>query len=209
MSRAKFDQQLNDINQLVIDLSTITKKHLEEAYTSYVTKDVNLARTSIASDIKVNKLYEELDQQAIQLILQQQPVATDLRKIIGIIKIATDIERIADFAVNIARSSIQLINNQSTIINKEIEKMFYSMLQMYDQTFQAFVTNDRFLAQEMIDYDDIIDQYYVTILYDISELNKEAHLIEECLQLGFLARYLERTADHLTNIAENILYINK
>ena len=209
MTRAKFDQQLNDINQLVIDLSTITKKHLEEAYTSYVTKDVNLARTSIASDIKVNKLYEELDQQAIQLILQQQPVATDLRKIIGIIKIATDIERIADFAVNIARSSIQLINNQSTIINKEIEKMFYSMLQMYDQTFQAFVTNDRFLAQEMIDYDDIIDQYYVTILYDISELNKEAHLIEECLQLGFLARYLERTADHLTNIAENILYINK
>lgn len=209
MSRAKFDQQLAEINQLVVDLGSLTKVHLEEAYASYVTKDINMARASIASDIKVNKLYEELDKKAIQLILQQQPVATDLRKIIGIIKIATDIERIADFAVNIARSSIELINNQSTKVNNDIEKMFHSMLSMYDQTFLAFQTNDKFLAQKVIDFDDNIDEHYLTILYDITELNKQEHLIEECLQLGFLARYLERTADHLTNIAEHILYINK
>lgn len=209
MSRAKFDQQLEEINQLVLELGSLTKVNLEEAYASYVTKDIHMARASIASDVEVNELYEKLDKKAIQLILQQQPVATDLRKIIGIIKIATDIERIADFAVNIARSSIHLINNQSTKVNSDIEKMFHSMLSMYDQTFLAFQTNDKILAQEVINFDDYIDEHYLTILYDITELNKQEHLIEECLQLGFLARYLERTADHLTNIAEHILYINK
>jgi len=209
MPRLVFDRQLNELYQLVFELSEITRQHFVESYAAYVKKDISLAEKSIASDVEVNKLYEQLDQKAIQMISQQQPVATDLRKIIGVIKIATDIERIADFAVNMSRASIYLNSNNSVKINQDIDKMYESMMKMFNDTFTAFMNNDKKLAQKVIEFDDVMDEHFITIINNIKELNKEEHLIEECLQLGFMARYLERTADHLTNIAENIIYIQR
>lgn len=209
MPRLVLDRQLKELYQLVLELSEITRTHFVESYAAYVQKDIELAEKSIASDVKVNKLYEELDQKAIQMISQQQPVATDLRKIIGVIKIATDIERIADFAVNMSRASIYLNDNNSIQINEDIDRMYDSMMEMFDNTFIAFMNNDKELAQKVIDFDDVMDEHFITIINSIKELNTEEHLIEECLQLGFMARYLERTADHLTNIAESIIYIQR
>jgi phosphate transport system protein len=158
----------------------------------------------------VDDLEIEINHFIIWLMAKEQPVARDLRNIIGALKISSEIERIADFGVNIAKSTIRIGNSTSLVEITNLEKMKDISITMLQKGLDSFINGDIKLAKEIGELDDEVDNYsdetYKTITSYLKEHPEETdHLV----QLLLINRYLERTADHITNIAESAAYLIK
>ncbi len=144
------------------------------------------------------------------LIAKEQPFATDLRRIIASLKITSDIERIADFAVNIAKATARIGVTESLITITKLEQMNEISLDMLKKAVSAFIDGDMALAKEVAELDDQVDDYYAETYKKITEyLRANPEETTQLVQLLFINRYLERTADHITNIAESAAYLIK
>lgn len=208
--RERFEYDLKELQTKLAELSELTKVSLTQAIEALENQNVDLALSIIENDKKIDKLEEEINDFAILLIAKQQPVAIDLRRIVTTIKIAADIERMADFAVNIAKSTIR-IGNEPLIKPIEHIKLMHKMaLEMLVKLMDAFKKEDVIQAKEAADMDDKVDELYGQTIRDLFNMvSEKSEYINQITQLAFIARYLERTADHATNIAENIFYLVK
>ncbi|WP_243386320.1 phosphate signaling complex protein PhoU [Bacillus kexueae] len=208
--REKFQYDLQELQSKLKELSNLTVQALDLSLECLINQNIDGALKIIDDDITIDKLEEEINDLAILLIAKQQPVATDLRRIVTTIKIAADIERIADFAVNIAKSTIRIGNEPlikpiQTI--KEMQKLTVDMLTL---SIQAFIDEDTMAAKKVADMDDRVDSLYGEAIRDLFNLlQTDSKFINQVTQLAFVARYLERAGDHATNISENIFYLVK
>ena len=151
----------------------------------------------------------EINEKAVLLIAKQQPVAKDLRRIIMTLRIVTDIERMADNAKNIANSTIQLAQYE-TSVPFSIRNMYEKVTSMLNRAILAFEHEDITLAKQLAVMDDEIDELYHTMISELlGETATNPEKIQYVMQVAFIARYLERFADHITNIGESILYLVK
>ena len=174
------------------------------------THDVDLAIKIMEDDTKANMLDEEINDFAILLIAKQQPVAIDLRRIIVSIKIATDLERICDFAVNIAKSTIRIGQEQHIKDTVRLKKMYQITSSMLKDSLKAYQEEDLALAKKVADLDNEVDALYGEAIKDLFALNNEkAENYDQIVQMLFINRFLERAADHITNIAEYVFYLVK
>lgn len=211
--RGHFQVELEELQDKLRLLCDFADDALDKAIASLENHDVTLAEKVIQDDVKANELYEEIHDTAILLIAKQQPVAIDLRTIIMSLRIATDIERIADFAENIAKTTIRLgkkpNHDEKPYIN--IKKMYFISKEMLQQSIIAFLDVNTKLAKEVAEMDDQVDHLYREAIETLFEMNKNNHTLEldEIMQLLFVCRYLERLADHITNIAESVFYLVK
>ncbi|WP_249598214.1 phosphate signaling complex protein PhoU [Peribacillus frigoritolerans] len=208
--REKFEVDLKELQRKLKELGTFTHDSLIKSLKALVTKDINLALEVMEEDTKANILEEEINDFAIWLIAKQQPVSIDLRRIIGVIKIATDVERIADFSVNIAKSTIRIGKEGKIGPVESIRKMHQLTLEMLELSLAAFIEEDVEKAKKVASMDDQVDELYgQTILHYLENHEGTPESLSETTQLSFVCRYLERAADHCTNIAESAYYLVK
>ncbi|SFA96126.1 MULTISPECIES: phosphate signaling complex protein PhoU [unclassified Bacillus (in: firmicutes)] len=210
VTRGKFDDDLNELQGKLLEIGNFAIKALDRSLEALETKNIDLALEIIEDDEHADILELEINDMAILLIAKQQPVAIDLRRVIVAIKIATDIERIADFAVNIAKSTIRIGKDPLIKPIEHIKKMHEINKDMLRLSLEAFNNEDTILAKKVAEMDDQVDDLYGQTIRELLQLNqKNPDDLPQITQLSFIARYLERAADHTTNIAENIFYLVK
>ncbi len=208
--RGQFEANLKELQTKLIELGDYVTKALERSINALEDKNVDLALEIIEGDQRADIMEEEINDLAILLIAKQQPVATDLRRIIVGIKVAADLERIGDFAVNIAKSTIRIGNEPLIKPIHHIKKMHSVTSDMIQLTMKSFLEEDIVAAKKIADLDDQVDDLYGETIIELLELNKQKpEFTAQITQLSFICRYLERAADHTTNIAEGVFYLVK
>lgn len=208
--REIFEQNLKELQNKLLELGNFAIDALGRSLEALETKNIELALEIMEDDNKADLLYEEINDFAILLIAKQQPVAIDLRRIIVGIKIATDIERIADFAVNVAKSAIRIGNEPHVKPIIHVKQMLEITCEMLRLSLQAYTDENIKLAKNVADMDDEVDDLYGITVQELLNLSREKpEFLQQITQLSFVCRCLERAADHTTNIAEHIFYLVK
>ncbi|ALC87913.1 PhoU family transcriptional regulator [Bacillus sp. FJAT-22090] len=208
--RVNFENNLGELKRKITEMGELSIIALERSLKALKTQDVEIAIKVIEGDTAIDSLELEINQFAIWLMAKEAPVSRDLREIIGVLKISSEIERIADFAVNIAKATIKIRNTKSLMEITHLEKMKEVSIEMLRKALQSFLEENILLAKEVGDLDDIVDEYngetYKNLTTYLSEHPEETNQV---VQLLFVNRFLERTADHITNIAESTAYLIK
>ncbi len=205
---AIFDEELSHLNGVVLQMGSLVEKAIKESVQALVDRDDTLAKRVIDGDHQVNALDIEIDEESIRLIALRQPKAGDLRLITTAMKITTDLERMGDFAVNIAQRALEL--NREPVLKEyiDIPRMREIAQGMTRDALDAFVRRDMKLAKDVIMRDDEIDDLKQKILSELLFMMTEnPNIICRSMRITFVAQYLERIADHATNIAEMVLYL--
>ena len=201
--RSRFDEQLDRLNTELIEMGTMVEYAIENAARALVDRNLDLAREIIAFDRQTDEKENEIEALCLKLLLQQQPVARDLRLISAALKMITDMERIGDQAADIAEIVVML-NGASYIKRMEhIPEMARETIWMVRSAIDAFVNRDLEVAKAVIDHDDVVDDLFSGIRGRlIALIGEDAKNGEQALDLLMIAKYLERIGDHATNIAE-------
>jgi phosphate transport system protein len=208
--RERYNSELKELQNKLTELGHFSIEALEKAVIALESQNVDLALKIMEEDTKANILEEEINDAAMLLIAKQQPVAIDLRRVIVAIKIATDIERIADFAVNIAKSTIRIGNEPLVKPIVHIKKMYELNRDMLRLSIESYNEEDLDKAKKVSKMDDEVDSLYGETIKELLRLNLEKpEFVSQITQLSFICRYLERSADHMTNIAEHVFYMVK
>ncbi|WP_181350116.1 phosphate signaling complex protein PhoU [Thalassobacillus sp. CUG 92003] len=208
--RAQFEEELTTLKNDVKSLAYEAQNALETAIEVLYTHDVTRAKEIIEVDSKIDEREIKINEDAILMIAKQQPVAKDLRRLIIAIKISSDLERMADHATNIAKATIHLGENHNITINPAIRKMAHEAKDMVDVAVKAFEHEDISLAKKLAHMDDVVDEMYGNVVKEMLELTAiNPEQIQHIMQMAYSARYIERFADHITNIGESIFYLVK
>lgn len=209
MIRERFEQDLIAVQQDLMELCDLSIHALQESFKAFLKKDIDLALQVIDTDPKINRLEELINDRVILLIAKQQPVATDLRRLIVVIKAASDMERIGDHAVNIAKESIRIGNAPFVTSVEPIEEMFHKTILMLRQIVDAFIEENTIKAKEIANLDDEIDELTGNTLSNLMKLSVSNEHVAQVTSLSYVCRCIERAADHATNIAEHLFYLVK
>lgn len=205
--RAMLESEFQAIHVDIIKMGTMIEKAIENTITALTNKDVVLARAIYEGDDVFDQMALEIENKCTYLIARQQPVASDLRRIFSIVKIVTDLERIADHCQDIAKLTLDLSNKNYIKPLIDLPKMAAKVKEMIKMTVDCYIDQDVELAKEICMSDDIVDEYYQLILDDLELLMRErSQDIRQCMDFMMIAKYLERMADHTTNIAEWVIY---
>jgi phosphate transport system protein len=208
MTRHLFMQELRELNQHVIRMGSLLEQSINDVIVALEKLDASLASEIIKNDDAIDDLEHQIERECITMIAKQQPLATDLRKVTSIMKIVTDVERIADHCADISEYIIVLSGQNNVIAPKNLKEMVNAMKGMVIETIDSFVEVDRDKANEVIAKDDIVDDYFASISKELTEIMQEnKNAIPACVSYLMIIKYLERMADHATNIAEWIEYI--
>ena len=204
--RSRFDEQLTRLNAEIIDMGTLIEHAIEESVQALSSRDVVRARKIIALDREVDQKEREVENQCLKLLLQQQPVARDLRFISAALKMITDMERIGDQAADVAEIVTMLDGGHEGEFT-QIQEMGGETIKMVRGAIDAFVRRDLTLAEWVIDMDDKVDGLFVAAKDALIELlRRDAGAGELALDLLMISKYLERIGDHAVNIAEWVVF---
>lgn len=207
-TRKEFDQGLADMAQLLMDMGEHVGRALADAMETLKNGDVARAREIRQADAVLNEKEDQISEMATRLILTQQPVAKDLRRILAALHIASDLERMGDLAIGVARTTIRL--NGEPLIKPLIDlpRMAEITSRMIGDAIRSFAEENVDLAYKMAKDDDQVDELFAQVIFELeSIMAKDPAAIRQCMQLAFTARYVERIADHATNIGESVIYL--
>lgn len=210
MVRENFQSELKAMKDLLLELGRSSETAIHRALKALENQDVEASLEIIDGDHRINELEEEINDRAILMIAKQQPVASDLRRIMVAVKIATDLERVGDLAVNVAKSTIRIGEKPWIKPLEDIPKMAEMAFNMLSDGLKAYCDEDVKLARDLAEQDDQVDAMYGSLIQELLELaSQHPENISQITQLAFISRYIERTADHATNISENIIFLVK
>ena len=206
--RESFEASIKSLKEDVVQMVESVEEIVIKSVDSLVNKDVTLAREVIKLDDNIDELQNNIEEKTIELIALQQPMAKDLRTIFSISKIITDLERVGDFCVNISKETIKIGNEPLIKPLIDIPKMRDIILGMLRNSKISFINEDSKLAYRVGKEDELIDNLYKDIYTEIlMMIHSDSKNINQGTKLLFVGRYLERMADHITNICERIIYI--
>ena len=204
--RERFEQQLQLLNQALTKMGSLCEQIITLAAQALTDWDENLAKKVAEVDSEIDKMERSIEGTCLRLLLQQQPVATDLRVISAALKMITDMERIGDQAEDIAEI-ITFLKGRAAAESVQIREMARETITMVTGSVDADVRQDLELAQAVLNHDDIVDAYFDRVkknLIDMIAKNPEDG--EFALDLLMIAKYFERIGDHATNIAEWVVF---
>ncbi|HEX5179117.1 MAG TPA: phosphate signaling complex protein PhoU [Gemmatimonadaceae bacterium] len=204
-----FHEQLDLLKQRLLDMSERAEALVDAAVDALLRRDIGKADVVLSGDRELDALEIEIEQLAISLLALQQPMARDLRFIIGAIKISNDLERVGDHAVNIAQSALRLSDMRSIITpDPEIEDMARRARAMLSDALDAFVRSDGALGRDVCKRDDHVDALHDSVFRILlTHMLEDPTTISAALELFLVSRNLERVADLATNIAEDAVYL--
>ncbi len=204
--RNRFDAQLAELHTELIQMGALCEEVITLAVTALTQGDIDAAARIAPLDKEIDRKERDIETLCMRLLLQQQPVAGDLRQISAALKMITDMERIGDQAEDIAEI-VSTLQGRTPIQDSHIREMAAAATKMVTQSVEAYVRNDHSLAKKVIDDDDIIDQYFEdakkAIIQIIAQNPQDGEYILEQLMIS---KYIERIGDHATNIAGWVLY---
>ena len=206
--RERYRKDLNDLKILTKDLADRVGEAIKKSVLALANGDVDLAREVVKADQELDDLSLRIENLCMELLALQQPMAKDLRRIVGILKIGIDLERIGDLAVDVARVTMQSQNKIQITKLEFIPRMAEINDNMLDQAIQALMESDADLARQVTKWDYEIDSLYVKARDKLLKIIIERpEVIKEGTALLMVNRHLERAGDHICNICESIVYM--
>lgn len=205
--RNRFDRQLVQLNNELIEMGGMIEKAISDTVKALVNQDIELASNVIEYDEEIDHQEREIEQLCLKLLLQQQPVAKDLRLISAALKMITDMERIGDHATDISEITIEL--SKESYIKKldHIQQMSKETMVMLVQSVEAFVNKDMDKARAVIAHDDVVDDLFNKVKAElIAMIHENVNAGEQASDLLMAAKYFERIGDHATNISEWVIF---
>ncbi len=205
--RNRFDRELSILNTELIEMGALIENAIDRAVGALFKQDESLAESAIEFDSEVDRKERDIESRCLKLLLQQQPVARDLRTISSALKMITDMERIGDQAADIAEITHRLKQTDAPLCDTHIKEMSKSTIRMVKESVDAFVARDLALAQKVIAEDDEVDDMFVHVRDELVQmLKKEESEPAAVIDVLMIAKYLERIGDHATNIAEWVAF---
>ena len=205
--RNRFDRQLVQLNNELIEMGGMIEKAISDTVKALVNQDIELASNVIEYDEEIDHQEREIEQLCLKLLLQQQPVAKDLRLISAALKMITDMERIGDHATDISEITIEL--SKESYIKKldHIQQMAKETMVMLVQSVEAFVNKDMDKVRAVIAHDDVVDDLFNKVKAElIAMIHEDVNAGEQASDLLMAAKYFERIGDHATNISEWVIF---
>ncbi len=204
--RSRLDEQLELLKRQMIQMGGLCESAIANATKALINNDYELAKQAIAEDEIIDQKEREIESLCLKLLLQQQPVARDLRQVSSALKMITDMERIGDQAADI--SEITMLGNvKDADDTSRIVEMARATIKMVTDSIDAYVRQDLELAKFVVDYDDVVDNLFNEVKSDLVRLiSEDVKNGESAIDLVMIAKYLERIGDHATNIAEWVEY---
>lgn len=208
MVREHFTQKINDIKHEVLRMGALVEEIIKTTVTALKEQDLDLARKVCEKDDEIDQLEIEIEKECMMLLALQQPLAKDLRTIASALKIITDLERMGDNAVNIAKVALEIGKDPLIKPLVDIPKMAGITHEMIKLSLDAFVNEDIALAEKAAGMDEEVDRLYDMIIEDVlTIITEKKEVTKQGIKLMFIGRYLERIADHSTNICERTVYM--
>lgn len=205
--RSEYDKELKELHKSLLKMGSYIEQSMDDTMEAFEKQNVKLAQEVIERDDIIDSMETAIETECLLLIARQQPIAGDLRMIASILKIITDLERIADQCADISEFTIKLAERSYIHFIDEILDMANQVKKMIKQTIDTYVALDVQKAISTAKEDDIVDNYFEEIVTKTQQLMKEdPEFIEQGTNFIFIAKYLERMADHATNICEWVAY---
>ncbi len=200
--RNKFDEQLELLNQELIHMGSLCEDAISASVKALIDNDQKLAEEARAIDRTIDQKERDIEALCMRLLLQQQPVARDLRQISSALRMISDMERIGDQAADISELSKFIGANQTKRLT-DIDSMAKATIKMVTDAVDSFVNKDLELAKAVVQYDDVVDDLFMKVKKKLVTLLKDnPEEGEPCLDILMVAKYFERIGDHAENIAE-------
>jgi len=202
-----FDEALASLRNNVLMMAGLAERSLDRAVKGLLQRDDDLCANAIADDEEIDQLEKQIDKDGVDVLLRFQPVASDLRRVVSAMKLSSNLERIADQAVNIARGARKLNRHPPLPEVELIEPMYAHAVSMFKDSVDAYVREDVDLGRAVVPRDEKLDDLNrLTSRRLIQRMAEDPDQLRGYLNLMFIARHLERVGDHATNIAEDAVY---
>lgn len=212
MARRLQDSRVKNINKQLIDMTSLVEKQIYESMIALKDYDLQKADEVIKNDDVIDNMQKEIEEDCIKFIATEQPLAKDLRRVFTASKIVTDLERMADHAVDICKITKRIGRNLS-VFNGDVEELFdmeMKVRSMIKRSIEAYLQRDVDMAYKICEEDDKVDVLYKSLFGKIiKRITEKEDLINDGTQLLFVIKYLERIADHVTNICEWAIFSKK
>ena len=203
-----FEKEFDKIKSKILMMGSLVEDQIRNALTALVERDEALARQVIENDRNVNTLDVEIDEMALDALVRYQPVARDLRFVTTAMKISSELERMSDLAENICERALELNEEPQLKPYIDIPHMAERARIMVKESLDAFVKMDSALARKVIQDDDFVDNLTEQLFRELlSFMMENPKTISRAIRLSFIAKYIERLADHATNVAELVVYM--
>jgi phosphate transport system protein len=203
----RFEEELKSLKTRLLAMGEYVEKAIEEATLALITREPERFAAVHEIEKKINQYHIEIDDHCCKLLARQAFVASDLRFVVAVIKINTDLERMGDQAVNIAHNGLRYIENTAIELMAEIPLMSEETKQMVRSALDAVLKQDIGIAREVLKRDDVVDKMKAQVLTLLTDsMSRAPETIEQALELILIARNLERIGDHATNIAEDVIF---
>ncbi len=205
--RNKFDHELENLNLELIKMGSLIENSIELSTRALLEQNLELVGKVNELEIEIDEMEKTIESHCLKLLLQQQPVASDLRIISTALKMITDMERIGDNAEDIAEIARFMVNQKFIKDLVHIPQMAEATISMVTRSVDAFVNKDRKLAAEVCAYDDIVDNLFQVVKKELIEkIQENTDNGEQAIDLLMIAKYFERIGDHAENIAEWVIF---
>ena len=204
--RRQFDEQLEELAREMISMGAMIESAIDKACDALMRHDVALAKSVMEADHLIDQKERTIESMCLRLLLMQQPIARDLRKVSSALKMITDMERIGDQAADIAEIVTYTDLSESTN-GSHIAEMGAATTKMVTEAVEAFVRRDRTMAQSVVAYDDVVDDLFSSVKHDIMQMiAADPARGEQAVDILMISKYLERIGDHAVNIAEWVIF---
>jgi phosphate transport system protein len=206
----QFDVDLRILKDKLLLMAGLVEDQISSALRALEARDASIAERVEHGDRQVNILELEIDELCVRILALRQPAASDLRFIAAALKIVTDIERVGDIAVNVAERVEALSRIAQMTPSIDLAPIGLEAQSMLKQSLDAFVRGDAAMAEKVLGRDQPVDRMFVEIFQQLTDaMKRDPQSVERCVSLIFVAKHLERIADHATNIAEMVVYLVK
>ena len=207
MTRIRFQQSLEDLKENLLVMAGLAEQAIQRAVEAYRVRDLSICDLVMRSELAINRMERDIDQAALDLLAMEQPMAVDLRFILSVIKINSDLERVGDAAKSISDRVRHMAQMPIAELPVDIPRMAGLATDMVRKSLQSFIEGDAEVARHVLTLDDAVDTMNRTAYKTLTKVMEEqSHLAPQALNALMICRSLERVADHATNIAEDVIF---
>jgi phosphate transport system protein len=207
MTRIRFQQSLEDLKENLLVMAGLAEQAIQRAVEAYRVRDLSICDLVMRSELAINRMERDIDQAALDLLAMEQPMAVDLRFILSVIKINSDLERVGDAAKSISDRVRHMAQMPLAELPVDIPRMAGLATDMVRKSLQSFIEGDAEVARHVLTLDDAVDNMNRAAHKTLTKVMEEqSHLAPQALNALMICRSLERVADHATNIAEDVIF---
>ncbi len=205
--RSRFQHGLDELRERLLEMGGMAEAAIELAADSYRKRDGRMAQQVFDREKAINESERAIDEMVVDLLAMQQPMATDLRFILAVLKINADLERVGDLAVNIAQRALDLNQEPEIDVPVDIARMTTAVSTMVRRALESFLSAKADVAQAVLEMDNIVDRMKDEAFVNlVTQMTSHPDRVRAYLDILLITRYLERIADHATNIAEDVIF---